>query len=155
MKILASSRPFWYAALTSLGVLFLACMATAWPALATKTARQAEVVYHIDDSQRAISMLRNIVNHHRAAPKVKIVVVALSRGVDFLVDGAKDDRGNSYDALIDPLITEGVEFRVCNDTLEARKIDPTTLLPDVKQVPSGVAEIARMQIEEGAAYIKP
>lgn len=155
MTIFVTSRSLKRAALTSFGVLFLTCMVTALPALAAKTARQAQVVYHIDDSQRAISMLRNIVNHHRAAPKVKLVVVALSGGIDFLVDGAKDERGNSYDALVDPLITEGVEFRVCNNTLEARKIDPATLLPGVERVPSGVAEIARMQLEEGAAYIKP
>lgn len=155
MKIFATSQSLRRAALTSCRVLFLTCMVTALPALAAKTSRQAQVVYHIDDSQRAILMLRNIVNHHRAVPKVKLVVVALSGGIDFLVDGAKDERGNSYDALVDPLITEGVEFRVCNNTLEALKIDPATLLPGVQRVPSGVAEIARMQLEEGAAYIKP
>ena len=113
------------------------------------------VVYHIDDSERAIPMLRNITNHHAADPGIRIVVVALGAGVDFLVDGHADDRGNSYDALVDPLMLEGVEFRVCGNTLKGRHIDAASLLPDVQIVPSGVAEIARLQIAEGAAYIKP
>jgi intracellular sulfur oxidation DsrE/DsrF family protein len=113
------------------------------------------VVYHIDDSERAIAMLRNINNHHAADPTIRIVVVALGAGVDFLLDGHADDRANSYDALVDPLMLEGVEFRVCGNTLKARHIDAATLLPDVQIVPSGVAEIARLQIAEGAAYIKP
>jgi hypothetical protein len=66
-----------------------------------------------------------------------------------------DDRGNSYDALIDPLMGEGVEFRVCGNTLNGRGIAADTLLPDVQVVPSGVAEVARLQLKEGAAYIKP
>ncbi len=126
--------------------------------LDTSTAADAArrtVVYHIDDSQRAIPLIRSIGNHRRADPDIRIIVVALSAGVDFLVDGAADDRGNSYDALVDPLMLEGVEFRVCGNTLKGRQIDAATLLPDVAVVPSGVAEIARLQIEEGAAYIKP
>jgi intracellular sulfur oxidation DsrE/DsrF family protein len=121
----------------------------------TATAAQRTVVYHIDDSQRAIPMIRSVGNHRRADADIRIIVVALSAGVDFLVEGAADDRGNTYDALVDPLMLDGVEFRVCGNTLTGRQIDAASLLPDVTVVPSGVAEIARLQIEEGAAYIKP
>ena len=113
------------------------------------------VVYHIDDSVRAIPMIRNLNNHHAADATIHIVVVALGAGVDFLIDGHMDSRGNSFDALVDPLMLEGVEFRVCGNTLKSRNIDVATLLPDVQVVPSGVAEIARLQIEQDAAYIKP
>ncbi|MGE4072363.1 MAG: DsrE family protein [Lysobacterales bacterium] len=119
------------------------------------TEAKRTVVYHLDDSKQAIAMLRNINNHHAADPTIHIVVVALGAGVDFLLDGHADDRGNSYDALVDPLMLEGVEFRVCGNTLKSRSIDAASLLPDVQIVPSGVAEIARLQIAEGAAYIKP
>lgn len=125
------------------------------PTTSTAAAQAPTVVYHIDDAIRAIPMIRNIGNHHRADPKIRIIVVALGAGVDFLVDGAADERGNCYDALIDSLMLEGVEFRVCGNTLAGRQIDPAKLLPDVVVVPSGVAEIARLQIEEDAAYIKP
>ena len=120
-----------------------------------KSGVQSTVVYHIDDVARAIPMIRNIGNHRKADKDIRIIVVALGKGVDFLVDGAMDDRGNTYDALVDTLMMQGVEFRVCNNTLEARHIDVKSLLPEVKVVPSGVAEVARLQIEEHAAYIKP
>ncbi|TJY64824.1 hypothetical protein E4T66_00860 [Sinimarinibacterium sp. CAU 1509] len=118
-------------------------------------AAQERVVYHIDDSARAIGALRNITNHLDARPQTKIIVVALGRGIDFLVDGHRDDRGNSYDALVDPLMLRGVEFRVCNNSLLGRHVEPGALLPDVQVVPSGVAEVARLQLQEGCAYIKP
>ena len=36
-----------------------------------------------------------------------------------------------------------------------RNIDKDKLLPDVQIVPAGVAELARLQLDEGAAYIRP
>lgn len=113
------------------------------------------VVYHIDDSARAIPAIRNIQNHLKAAPKTRIVVVALGRGVDFMLDDAQDDRGNPYEPMIDDLSFAGVEFRVCNNTLASRHIDPDTVHPEVKIVESGVAEITHLQQTEGFAYIKP
>lgn len=136
-------------------LLFAGPLAAGPAAVDGPVARVPTVVYHIDDVQRAIPMIRNIGNHRAADSKIRIVVVALGAGVDFLVDGAADDRGNTFDALVDPLMMEGVEFRVCGNTLKGRNIDPASLLPDVAVVPSGVAEIARLQIEEDAAYIKP
>jgi uncharacterized protein len=53
------------------------------------------------------------------------------------------------------LSMQGVEFRVCNFTLQTRKLDKAKVLPEAKIVPSGVAEIARLQAREGYAYIRP
>ncbi len=125
------------------------------PDSAGPSSRIPTVVYHIDDSARAIPMIRNLGNHRRADAKIKLIVVALGGGVDFLLDGAADVNGNSYDALVDPLMLEGVEFRVCANTLRGRGIDESKLIPDVTTVRAGVAEIARLQIEEDAAYIRP
>jgi hypothetical protein len=50
---------------------------------------------------------------------------------------------------------QGVEFRVCEFTLQSRSIDKAKLLPEAKVVPSGVAEIARLQARERYAYIRP
>ena len=38
---------------------------------------------------------------------------------------------------------------------ERRKIDPKKLLPEAKLVPSGVAEVTKLQAKEGYAYLKP
>lgn len=116
---------------------------------------QRTVVYHLDDGARAVRALRNIGNHRRADADIRIIVVALAGGVEFLVDGKLDEHGNAYDAMVDPLMMDGVEFRVCNNTLNGMRITKDKLLPDVQVVPAGVAEIARLQIDEGAAYIKP
>jgi hypothetical protein len=49
----------------------------------------------------------------------------------------------------------GVEFRVCHNTLESRHIDPANVVAEAKVVPSGVAEIVRLQAREGFVYLKP
>jgi intracellular sulfur oxidation DsrE/DsrF family protein len=113
------------------------------------------VVYHIDDAARALPAIRNITNHLKAVPNTKIVVVTLGLGVDFLLKDAKDDRGNPYEPMIDDLVLAGVEFRVCNNTLVARQIDKARVHPDAVHVESGVAEITRLQLSEGYAYLKP
>ncbi|MGQ0619574.1 MAG: DsrE family protein [Panacagrimonas sp.] len=113
------------------------------------------VVYHVDDTARALPAIRNITNHLKAVPNTKIVVVTLGLGVDFLLKDAKDDRGNPYEPMIDDLMLAGVEFRVCNNTLVARQIDKGRVHPDVTVVESGVAEITRLQLSEDYAYLKP
>jgi intracellular sulfur oxidation DsrE/DsrF family protein len=115
----------------------------------------AGVVYHIDDSSRATQALRNVSNHHKAYPDLPITVVALAHGVGFLVDGAKDQRGNSYSATVETLVMAGVSFLACENTMNALGIAADELSLGVETVPSGVAEIGRLQLEEGYAYIKP
>jgi intracellular sulfur oxidation DsrE/DsrF family protein len=115
-----------------------------------------KVIYHINaGNEQATDGLRNANNHLTADPKAKIVFVTHAAGVQFLLDGAKDKNGNSYDALVQDLMGKGVEFRLCRFTLERNKIDPKRVIQDVKIVPSGVAEVSRLQIQEGYAYLKP
>jgi intracellular sulfur oxidation DsrE/DsrF family protein len=119
------------------------------------TADAAGVVYHIDDSSRATGALRNVTNHRKAYPDLPITVVALAHGVEFLVDGAKDQRGNSYSAMVETLVMAGVGFIACENTMNALDISADELSLGVESVPSGVAEIGRLQLEEDYAYIKP
>ena len=119
------------------------------------TAETAGVVYHIDDSSRATQALRNVTNHRKVYPDLPITVVALARGVAFLVDGAKDQRGNSYSAMVETLVMAGVSFTACENTMNAMGISSDALSLGVETAPSGVAEIGRLQLEEGYAYIKP
>lgn len=114
-----------------------------------------KVVYHINDSSDATTALRNIRNHLNASPKAKIVVVTHGPGIDFLLEGAKDKNGNPYDIMVQQLADDKVEFKVCNNTLESRKISKQQLLPEAMIVPSGVAEVSRLQVQEGYAYLKP
>ena len=117
--------------------------------------RPEKVVYHISDASNAMQALGNIRNHLNANPNASIVVVTHGAGIDFLLEDAKDKNGNPYDAVVQELSNRNVKFRVCNNTLEARKIDRKRILPEATVVPSGVAEVARLQSHEGYAYIKP
>jgi uncharacterized protein len=128
------------------------------PALAADQPRgdQVRVVYHVVDGlDQASRALVNIRNHLKADPNAKIVVVALGDGIKFLLDGATDRNGRSYDAMVGALASQGVEFRVCNNTLEAHGVPASRVILEAKIVPSGVAEIARLQAKEGYVYLRP
>ncbi|MBK6632424.1 MAG: DsrE family protein [Betaproteobacteria bacterium] len=133
----------------------VAC-ATGQGDMAGKAKEPNKVIYHINEGlEQASNGLRNIRNHLSADPTAKIVVVTHFKGIDFLLEGAKDKNGNPYDAAVDDLSMKGVEFRVCNFTLVGRKIDKSKVHPEAKIVPSGVAEVGRLQSKEGFAYLKP
>lgn len=148
--------------------LMLTSMLTAMPAYSasrdvaksvSKNAAQddpVKVVYHVSEgTDQATAALRNIRNHLAADPTAKIVVVTHAAGIDFLLDGAKDKNNNLFDANVQELVKQGVEFRVCRVTLDRRMIDPKRVIEEAKLVPSGVAEVARLQAKEGYVYLKP
>ena len=117
---------------------------------------QDKVVYHLSEgTAQASNGLRNIGNHLEVNPKAKIVVVSHARGVDFMMKDAKDANGAKYEDLVEQLVQRGVQFDVCEITLRNRKLTKDQFIADVTYVPSGVAEITRLQQHEGYAYLKP
>jgi hypothetical protein len=136
---------FWF-----LSLLFL---------LSTGLARAAgpvKVVYHFSSGiEQASAGLEYIRNQLEVDPKATIVVVAHAAGVDFLLKGAKSARGNEFRQAVEDLELQGVQFRVCQITLRERNLKKEQFLPQATFVPSGVAEIARLQNEERFAYLKP
>ncbi len=126
------------------------------PAQAAGKDEPVKVVYHVSEgNDQATQALRNIRNHLSADPTVKISVVTHANGIDFLLDGAKDKNGSPFDANVQELVKKGVDFRVCRITLERRNIDPKRVIEEARIVPSGVAEVARLQAREGYVYLKP
>ena len=119
-------------------------------------AQDVKAVYHITTGvETAAGALSNIQNHLSADPKVKIIVVTNGSGIDFLLLDAKDSRGREFSSSVSTLATQGVEFRVCENTLNTRNLTSDKLLLEAKVVPSGVAEAANLQAKEGYIYIKP
>ncbi|WP_333845216.1 DsrE family protein [Pelomicrobium sp.] len=118
-------------------------------------AAMEKVIYHINDSSNAAAALRNLSNHLEQSPNARIVVVAHNEGVDFLLQGARDKEGRPFAVMVSELKARGVDFRVCGNTLARRHIEPSRLIPQATLVPSGVAEIARLQTREGFRYLKP
>ena len=115
-----------------------------------------KVVYHLNSGlEQAADGLRNIRNHLEVNPKAHIVVVAHARGVDYLMKGAKDKNGNPFDAAVEQLQLQGVQFDVCEITLRNRSLKREQFIPEAVFVPSGVAEITRLQQREGYAYLRP
>src|SRR3954471_10984790 len=115
-----------------------------------------KVVYHLNSGlEQASDGLRNIRNHLEVNPKALIVVVTHARGVDFLMKGAKDKNGNPYETAVVDLVQQGVKFDICQITLRNRKLKKEQFIEDAGYVPSGVAEIARLQVREGYAYLRP
>jgi intracellular sulfur oxidation DsrE/DsrF family protein len=142
--------------LAALALFSAVACATGGNAPAARATQQTKVIYHINQGlEQASDGLRNIRNHLSVDPTAKIVVVTHYKGIDFLLEGAKDKNGNPYDAAVDDLSMKGVEFRVCEFTLKGRNIDKSKVHPEAKIVPSGVAEIGRLQQQEGFAYLKP
>ena len=143
MKIMTTLK-----SILSASVLTLACT---WA-----HAQDMKVAYHVNSGiDTAATVLGNVRNHLSADPSAKIVVVTHGAGIEFLLDGAKDSKGREFTGSVSELVAKGVQFRVCNNTLSSRKIDPSKVLMDAKIVPSGVSEVARLQSKEGFVYLKP
>lgn len=144
--------------------LLAAALLTAVPfANASQTAQTAsssvapereQVVYHINDSAVARVAMNNVTNHLGASPDARIVVVTHGRGIDFLLHDARDDRG-TFAPAVAALKARGVEFRVCRNTLRSRNLGDDAAIMEASVVPSGVAEIGRLQAREGFVYLKP
>ncbi len=131
-------------------------LAFATPVVAAEQSGPVKAVYHLNQgTEQATAAMRNIRNHLEADPTAKIVVVAHAAGIDFLLEGATDKNGNLYEPLVQDLAAKGIEFRVCNFTLQTRNIDRSKVLTEAKIVPSGVAEVSRLQFKEGYAYLRP
>lgn len=124
-------------------------------AVAARAEDAIKTVYHLPDERLATLAMNNINNHLAADPGVKIVVVALSTGVRAFVFGAQDAGGRPYAEWVDQLTAKGVEFRICQNSMNALKLTRKDLVDKVAVVPSGVAEVARLQAREGFVYIHP
>jgi hypothetical protein len=124
--------------------------------LALPVARaQDTVVYHIDNSAaQAVKGLRNIRNHLDTDPKARVTVVTHAEGIDFLMEGAKDNQGGLFAGPVAALVARGVRFEICEITLRNRNLKREAFIQEAEFTLSGVVRLTRLQ-KEGHAYIKP
>ena len=128
-----------------------------------------KVVYHInyDNPKAQAGGMRNIQNHINAvgAENLDLKVVLHGKGLSLLLepDALKNTKlahANASDemqARISGLKQQGVEIKICANTLKGKKVNYEEDLYDVNQgdiVPSGVAELTYLQAQ-GYTYIKP
>lgn len=122
----------------------------------TLSMAQIKVVYHLSEGiPQASRAIGNIRNHLNADPTAKIVVVTHGLGIDFLLDGLTHQMDQPFAGSVSDLVGKGVEFRVCNNTLVSCKIPAEKVQMEAKVVPSGVAEVAKLQAKEGFVYLRP
>lgn len=119
-----------------------------------------KVVYHNngrgpDSTKYFKALLKNLRNHVDAvgANGIDIKVVNHGDGVGLLQSAMTDA---DLAKAIEDLKAKGVQFLVCQNTLDERKIDPATLygLTPSDIVPSGIAELIKWQ-QAGYYYVHP
>jgi len=117
-----------------------------------------KVVYHINskDLKTIGGALRNIQNHINAVgeDKLDIIVVVHGGGHVMFRKGKTNDQIISK---IKSLQKQGVKFDQCAVTLQRKHLSlnkDMVIITEENLVPSGVAEIAKLQ-QEGYVYIKP
>lgn len=135
-----------------------------------KAPQKQKVVYHInsDDPAQQKAALGNIQNHINAvgAENLDLRVVMHGDGLSLVMypeavgkNGNKMKKGNADDqmqARITTLKGQGVQFKVCANTLKGRNIATSDIydFAEADVVPSGVAELGILQ-SQGFAYVKP
>lgn len=84
-----------------------------------------------------------------------MVPLSNGKGIDFLLKNAADEGGKAFAPSLQALADRGVAFKVCRNTLKSRGLGDDAVAAEATIVPAGVVEVARLQLEEKAAYIKP
>lgn len=100
-----------------------------------------------DTAQQRV-LYKQLSNVLTAAPDTKIEVVFYGNAVYAMLK----DTGYFKEQIM-ALYRKGVMFRACNNSLKARNIDPSRVLPEAVVVPLAVLELVTKQ-EEGWSYIK-
>ncbi|PIW01590.1 MAG: hypothetical protein COW41_02185 [Deltaproteobacteria bacterium CG17_big_fil_post_rev_8_21_14_2_50_51_6] len=137
-------------------VLAAVCMSllTALPAWSGEYPPQ-KVVYHLNNKDYIMDVLRNVQNHIKAVgeDKLDVYVVSHASGVNMYL---KDKTNDEIMSKIKSLQKQGVKFRQCEFTLQQKKLTlkDTVILTEADMVKSGVAEIIKLQ-QQGYHYIKP
>lgn len=148
----AQRRRAWLLAapgLAALGLVAALLLAQPW-----RTDGVQRVVFHIATAENVATNLRTLKNLLDASPGLHVVVVTHNAGIQFLLRGARDESGRPYEEIVRDFRERGVEFRVCRNTLTRQRIDAAAVIPEAVLVPSGIAELARLQGREGYVYLR-
>ncbi len=133
----------------------LACLALNTPMIANcGEASQPGIVFHVDSDQKMNRVLRQIARHQAGNPNIAARVILIAEGVRSAMDGAVDTNGGDYSAQMEQLLMSGVRIFACENTLTSFNLNRDNLALGIETVPSGVAELGRLQVNEGWGYIK-
>lgn len=117
-------------------------------------ASEPGIVFHVDSDQKMNRILRQIARHHAGNPTIPARVILIAEGVRPAMEGAVDANGGDYSAQMEQLLMSGVRIFACENTLTSFNLSSDDLALGIETVPSGVAELGRLQAKEGWGYIK-
>lgn len=141
----------------TLSIVIISLMLAFNTSLVAERYSKQKVIYHInyDNPKAQVAALRNIQNHINAVgvKNLDLKVVMYGNGLSLLLEpeALKDTKlafGNANNIMqsrISDLKEQGVNFQVCANTLNGKKINYEDHLYDVEKadiVPSGVAELS-------------
>lgn len=114
--------------------------------------QSVKVVFHIDEIEKWPLLLGNVLNLVKVVDVVgsRIVVLVNSKAVMVFDRKVQSNHGD----VIQELAEQGIEFAVCQNSLNGLSIPVESLPEYVKVVPVGVLELINKQ-GDGFAYIKP
>lgn len=110
------------------------------------------VVFHVDGDLKILSVaLRNAYNYLEALDGKSPAVAILING-----EAIKHLRrsASNHSETINNLISRGVHFYACQNSMREHGITPEELVYEATIVPAGVVHLVELQ-REGFAYIKP
>jgi uncharacterized protein len=110
--------------------------------------RELKIVLHIDQGDRWPAALGNAGNVMRDHPDAKLRIIANGLAV-YAFLGTSDLANRMAEQA-----AGGVEFQVCANALREHTVEPESLPPYARVVPSGVVAVAEAQAD-GFAYLKP
>jgi len=109
------------------------------------------VIFHIDESNKASLVLRNIENliADLGESNVEVELLANAEGIAVLFKSP-----DIHSEQVERLAAMGVRFAACANTLRQMGLTKDALFGSVVIVPSGVGELVKKQTL-GWAYIRP
>ncbi|GEM_PF-172966 len=148
MPVIPSAKHRRRAALAAIGVSLVAISLVGW------TQTHPAVAFHIESDDHMNQKLRQITRHIEAHPSIPVRVILIAGGVRAVLDGASDPNGGFFSAQLEQLLAKNVRIFACENTLRSFNKSLDDLTFGIETVPSGIAELGRLQFELGFAYLK-
>lgn len=99
------------------------------------------------EQQSSLSIARNLLEDE-AGSIDDVAVVVQADGIEAIKTGQESE------AQVRDLLDDGVSFKVCSNTMEAKDLDESDLVSGVETVPEGAVEVTRLETD-GYAYLRP
>ncbi len=104
----------------------------------------------MDDTPVFELTLANITNFLKDVGDAEVALLANGFAVKLFVKGANE----KFRERLEELHKKGVKFYVCNNALNAHRIDREDVFKFCEVVPAGITKLVELQ-QAGYAYIKP